>query len=66
MTDHKLLQLLRTDRNKGMTLLIREYSGLVFSVVRGILADICDSRRKKEQTPSDLRDHHRPDHAVFL
>ena len=43
MTDHKLLQLLGTDRNKGMTLLIREYSGLVFSVVRGILSDICDS-----------------------
>ena len=43
MTDHKLLQLLRTDRNKGMTLLIREYSGLVLGVVRGILADICDS-----------------------
>lgn len=43
MTDHKLLQLIRTDRNKGIARLIREYSGLVFSVVRGILSDICDS-----------------------
>ncbi|MBQ7603598.1 MAG: sigma-70 family RNA polymerase sigma factor [Clostridia bacterium] len=43
MTDHKLLELLRTDRNNGMTLLIQEYSGLVFSVAKGILSDVCNS-----------------------
>ncbi len=43
MTDRKLLQLLKTDPDRGMDQLIRRYSGLVFALVRGSLADIADS-----------------------
>ena len=43
MTDQKLLRLLKTDQNAGMARLIKEYSGLVFSVAKGILSDLCDS-----------------------
>lgn len=43
MIDHKLLHLLRTDPNAGMTQLIRQYSGLVFSIVKGITFEVCDS-----------------------
>lgn len=43
MTDRKLLQLLKTDPNSGMAQLIGQYSGFVFSIVRGIMCDSCDS-----------------------
>ena len=43
MTDSKLIELLITDRNAGMTALIKQYSGFVFAIVRPILTDVCDS-----------------------
>ncbi len=43
MTDHKLLRLLKADRNAGMTALIRQFSGLVYSIAGGIMDDVCDS-----------------------
>lgn len=43
MRDEKLLELIRTDVNAGMERLIREYSGLVFSVCRARLEKVCDS-----------------------
>ena len=43
MKDGKLLALLKEDPNAGMQQLISQYAGLVFAVVRGRLADICDS-----------------------
>ena len=43
MTDEKLMDLIRTDPNTGMSLVIRRFSGLVFSIVSGIMADVSDS-----------------------
>lgn len=43
MKDDKLLELLKTDPNNGMNQLISQYSGLVFTIVRNKLSDICDS-----------------------
>ena len=43
MKDEKLLRLLKKDPDAGMDILIRQYSGLIFSVVRGRLSDLCDS-----------------------
>ncbi len=43
MKDEKLLDLLRSDPDSGIDRLIRQYSGLVFSVVRARLSEICDS-----------------------
>ncbi len=43
MTDKKLMDLIRTDPNTGMSLVIRQFSGLVFSIVSGIMADVSDS-----------------------
>ena len=43
MTDEKLADLIRTDPNNGMSLVIRRFSGLVFSIVSGIMADVADS-----------------------
>lgn len=43
MTDYELIQLLKTDPNKGMTNLMHDYMGFVFSIVKGILSDICDT-----------------------
>lgn len=43
MRDEKLLELIRSDPNAGMERLIREYSGLVYSVCRGRLEKFCDS-----------------------
>ena len=43
MKDGKLLTLLNKDPNAGMEQLIRQYAGLVFAVVKGRLADLCDS-----------------------
>ena len=43
MTDKKLLDLIRTDPNAGMSLVIQRFSGLVFSIVSGIMADVSDS-----------------------
>ena len=43
MTDQMLLELLRSDPDEGLRQLIRQYSGLVFSVVSGRLAEVCDS-----------------------
>ena len=43
MTDKKLTELLRTDKNAGMTALIKQYSGFVFAVVRDRLSGVCDS-----------------------
>lgn len=43
MNDSELLELLRSDENAGMDALIKRYSGLVFSVVRSIMAGKCDS-----------------------
>ncbi len=43
MKDEKLLELLRTDPNAGMDVLIGAYSGLVFAVVRARLSAVCDS-----------------------
>jgi RNA polymerase sigma-70 factor (ECF subfamily) len=43
MRDEKLLELIRADANAGMERLIREYSGLVFTVCRARLERVCDS-----------------------
>ena len=43
MRDEKLLELIKTDANAGMEKLMREYSGLVYSVCRGRLEKFCDS-----------------------
>lgn len=43
MKDDELLELLRSDENAGTEALIKQYSGLVYSVVRNILAGQCDS-----------------------
>ncbi len=43
MTDPELLEWLKKDPNRGMNQLIRQYAGLVFGIVRGIMAGICDS-----------------------
>ena len=43
MDDVELIRLLSFDKNKGMEQLIKQYSGLVFSIVNGRLCDICDS-----------------------
>jgi len=43
MKDEKLLELLRSDPNAGMSKLISRYSGLVFTIVRGRLENVCDS-----------------------
>ena len=43
MNDKKLIELLHTDRDAGMTALIRRYSGFVFAIVRGKLAGVCDT-----------------------
>ena len=43
MNDRKLLALLKDDPNAGMTQLIRQYSGFVFTVAGGILSEVCDS-----------------------
>ena len=43
MKDDELLTLLRSDENAGTEALIKQYSGLVYSVVRNILAGKCDS-----------------------
>ena len=43
MTDEKLTDLIRTDPETGMSLVIRRFSGLVFSIVSGIMADVSDS-----------------------
>ena len=43
MTDEKLVDLIRTDPNAGMSLVIRRFSGLVFSIVSEIMADVSDS-----------------------
>ena len=43
MTDEKLMDLIRTDPNTGMSLVIRRFSGLVFSIVSGIMSDVSDS-----------------------
>ena len=43
MNDRRLLRLLQSDPNEGMTALMKEYSGLVFSVVKSRLEGVCDS-----------------------
>lgn len=43
MTDPELLAMLKKDPNTGMKQLLRQYAGLVFSVARGIMGEICDS-----------------------
>ena len=43
MTDEKLMDLIRTDPNTGMSLVIRRFSGFVFSIVSGIMAEVSDS-----------------------
>ena len=41
--DTKLLSLLRSDSDAGMNQLIKQFSGLVFSIAAGILSGSCDS-----------------------
>ena len=43
MTDQKLLKLIKTDPDAGTEQLIKQYSGFVFALARGIMADTCDS-----------------------
>ena len=43
MDDTELIRLLSLDKNKGMEQIIKQYSGLVHSIVKGRLYDICDS-----------------------
>lgn len=43
MNDKKLLKLIKSDANEGMYRLISQYSGLVFTIVRGRLSDVCSS-----------------------
>ncbi len=43
MTDKRLLELLRTDKNAGMAVLIEQYSGFVFAIVKDRLAGACDT-----------------------
>ena len=43
MNDKKLLKLLNSNPNAGMNLLISEYSGLIFAIVKSKLSGVCDS-----------------------
>ena len=43
MDDRKLLKLLQTDKNAGMSRLIKQCSGFVFAIVRQKLQNVCDS-----------------------
>ncbi len=43
MKDDKLLSLLGSDPDAGMRQLLRQYSGLVYAIVRARLSECCDS-----------------------
>lgn len=43
MKDDKLLRLLEREPDAGMSRLISQYSGLVFTIVRGRMGRVCDS-----------------------
>jgi len=45
MQDDELMNILKTDSNTGMTLLLRQYAGLIYSVVKHKLSgpDFCDA-----------------------
>lgn len=48
MTDEKLIELIKADPDAGMRNLIKQYSGLVYSVVSGIMADVSDSSEAED------------------
>ena len=64
MTDQKLLALLRSDPEAGTDRLIRQYSGLVYSIVSGILSGVCDSS-EIEDCAADVFHRFIRDHGSF-
>lgn len=43
MQDEELLNLLRSSPNHGLKQLVRQYSGLVLTIIKGALSEVCDS-----------------------
>lgn len=51
--DKRILQLIKKNPEKGMTALIKQYSGLVFTIVKNKISGIC-SNEDIEETVSDV------------